>query len=102
MTGKNRITRLPAWGAWLAPALLAFAPFFLRLWRFALCGAGCGAGSVLGLFSDALTGSAFFMLLLVCPRALRWLPALLWTLFQIGSLELYQAMQRYPVWQDFK
>lgn len=100
MTWKNRIPRLPAWGMWLAPALLAFAPLFLRLWRFATCGAGCGADSLLGLFSDALTGGVFLVLMLACPRALRWLPALLWALFQVGSLELYHAMQRYPVWQD--
>ena len=100
MTWKNRITRLSGFGKCLVPALLAFAPLFLRLWRFFTCGADCGAGSVLGLFSDALTGGAFFALLLVCPRALRWLLALLWMLFQIGSLELYHAMQRYPVWQD--
>ncbi|MBQ9578333.1 MAG: ankyrin repeat domain-containing protein, partial [Ottowia sp.] len=72
----------------------------LRLWRSATCGADCGAGSMLGLFSDALTGGAFLALALACPRALRWLLALLWTLFQVGSQELFHAMQRYPVWQD--
>lgn len=100
MTGKNQITRLPIWGIWLAPALLAFAPLFLRLGRFATCGTDCGAGSWLGLFSDAISGSAFLVLLLACPRALRWLLALFWMLCQVGSQELYQAMQRYPVWQD--
>ncbi|MBQ9578197.1 MAG: hypothetical protein IJR28_01550, partial [Ottowia sp.] len=55
--------------AQLSIVLLAFAPLFLRLWRSATCGADCGAGSMLGLFSDALTGGAFLALALACPRA---------------------------------
>ena len=80
--------------------IAAFAPLALRLWRFATCNAACGADSLLGLFSDTITGCAFFVLILTCPRVLRLIPLLLWALFQVGSQELFQALRRYPVWQD--
>lgn len=80
--------------------ITAFAPLGLRLWRLFNCGAACGTDSFLGLFSDTLVGSAFLVLALACPRLLRLVLVLLWGLFQVGSQELFQAMRRYPVWQD--
>ena len=83
------------------PAAAAFAPLGLRLWRLLAGGSGIGPEDVLGLCSDGLCGVAFLVLIRACPRLLRLIPALLWALFQFGSVELFQALGRYPVWQDF-
>ena len=83
------------------PATAAFAPLGLRLWRLLAAGSGIGPEDVLGIFSDVLCGVAFLVVIRACPRLLRLIPALLWALFQFGSVELFQALGRYPVWQDF-
>lgn len=84
--------------------LVAFAPLAWRLWQLAvgkLSGFAAEQGDILlGCMSDAICGAAVFLVLWLTPRFFRLIPALLWALFQIGALELHQAMGRYPVWQD--
>ena len=89
---NKRVVVLRQIVSFLVLALLSFSPAGLRLieqW-----------GQFAGLFSDFLTGLAFFLLVWVCPRWLRIAPVLVWVLFQITAQELFFSLQRYPIWQD--
>lgn len=55
-----------------------------------------------GFLSDMATGLICYAITLKCPRWLRALLLIFWTLSQIMSQELLAAMQRLPSWQDLQ
>ena len=78
--------------------ILAVPCFLPLLWRLALK----GFAEPVGLLSDLALGLLIYIILLISPRLVRIVMAILWALFQVGSQELLAAMQRLPSWQDMQ